>query len=106
MQPKCGEQQNWQAEFSAFSNRFRETTGAPLGFLQLDVLWEAANKNRVVTALFRHAQTLKRQGLLGAIGIIYNGSGNTDELWIQSARTCLDQLVGLCATFWDYEKGA
>lgn len=80
------EQQNWQAEFSAFSNRFREATGTPLAFLHLDVLWETPNKERSVAALFRYAETLKRQGYLGKIGIIYNGSGNTGELWIQSAH--------------------
>jgi hypothetical protein len=82
------EQPNWQADLSTWSTRFHEATGRPLGFLQFDVLWDRPNEDKVVTAFFRYAETLKRQGYLGKTGIIYNGSPRqkTDESWIRSAQ--------------------
>jgi hypothetical protein len=82
------EQPNWQADLSAWSNRFRGSFGRPLGFLQFDVLWDRPNEDRILVELFRYAEALKRQGLLGSIGVMYNGSPSqkSDPAWIRSAQ--------------------
>jgi hypothetical protein len=82
------EQPRWQEEFSALANGFRRSTGRPLAFLHLDVIWEKPNEDRVIISFFRYTETLKRQALIGKTGIIYNGSPreSDDKTWVRSAQ--------------------
>jgi hypothetical protein len=82
------EQPNWQNDLAAWANGFRTAMGKPLAFMHFDVLWERPNEDNIFAALFHYAETLKRQGLIGRTGIIYNGSprDKSDQSWVRSAR--------------------
>jgi hypothetical protein len=63
----------------------RRRTG-PLAFLQLDAAWAEPQAAAHARLVYQFAQ--QHRGLLGKIGIIYNGNPNdpSDAAWVRSVR--------------------
>jgi hypothetical protein len=73
--------QEWAAEFHAAMDR-------PLAFMHVDVQWDQPDAVQNASAFYKFAQQLQRQGLLGRLGIAYDGSVNetSDKAWTKAAR--------------------
>jgi hypothetical protein len=56
--------------------------------MHLDVPFLRPGAEKFAVEFFEYAQALKRQGLLGAIGIIYGGTpaDASDESWVEDAK--------------------
>ena len=91
-----GTDPRWRADLSDWAAGLRDAMGRPLAFLDLDVQWL-----RPITeadALYHGGEALKAQGLIGQVGVIYDGTprDTTDAAWVQDAeshvRLAEDQL--------------
>jgi hypothetical protein len=89
-------QTDWRGDFSSWAAAYRATTGRPLAFMHLDIEWPLHNGVEDALAVYGASQGLQRQGLLGKIGIIYNGSrqDKSDESWMKAARDHLMLMEG------------
>ena len=88
---------NWQDSLHTWASTFQSTMGRPLAFLHLDIPWAngAPSKEPAdALAFYQYAQTLKKEHLLGKIGIIFNGTprDTTDAAWMQDARNHVLEL--------------
>jgi hypothetical protein len=81
-------QANWRSDFSSWADAYRAAIGRPLAFIHLDIEWPLRNGMQDALAVYNASQDLRGRGLLGRIGIIYNGSrqDKTDQSWTQAAR--------------------
>jgi len=82
------EQKNWKDDVLAWVTGFRNQMGRPLAFMHLDIPFNRPGKERFAVEFYRYAESLKRQDLLGAIGVIYDGtqSDTSDKSWILDAK--------------------
>ena len=82
----------WQGDLEAWVTGFRATMGRPLAFLDLDVEWWRGPAE--ADALYHQADSLKDRGLIGQLGVIYNGTpqDQSDAAWVQDAERHI-QLV-------------
>ena len=89
-------QTDWRGDFSSWAAAYRATTGRPLAFMHLDIEWKLHNGVEDALAVYGASQGLQRQGLLGKIGVIYNGSrqDQSDESWMKAARDHLMLMEG------------
>lgn len=83
-----GRDPSWQRDLAEWATDFRKETGRSLAFLQIDVGWVQPDAVEHALQLYYYAQSLKHQGLIAAIGFIYNGNPTdmTDAAWTRSAR--------------------
>jgi hypothetical protein len=101
------EYDDWQAAVSSWAQEFRHVVGKPIAFMQLDIPWSdngghvpgaARPSKQPEDTLTFHAylRDLRRQGLLGEIGIIYDGTpkDTTDAAWVQDAKEHVALLEG------------
>ncbi len=81
-------QDRWKDDFSAWVNGFRNQTGHSLAFIHLDIPFNHPGAETFAVDFYNEAARLKQQGLITALGIIYNGTGtdSSDEEWIRSAK--------------------
>jgi hypothetical protein len=82
------EQYRWKDDVSAWVTGFRSHTGRPLAFLHLDIPFLRPGEEGFAVQFVQYAEVLKQQNLIGAIGIIYNGTpaDRTDESWVLDAE--------------------
>jgi hypothetical protein len=82
------EQDHWRDDVSAWANGFRNQFGRPLAFVHLDIPFGHPGEEGFALDYYRQLEKLKQQGLIGAIGLIYNGTAadSSDEAWIQDAK--------------------
>jgi hypothetical protein len=82
------EQDHWRDDLAAWVTGFRNQSGHPLAFTHLDIPFNRAGEEGYAVEYFHEVQKLKQQGLIGAIGIIYDGTptDSSDEGWIQDAK--------------------
>jgi len=84
------EQSDWKPAMLEYYTRFRNALGKPLDFLILDPQWEFKRGSVAddVHNVYDYAQDLKQRGLIGRVGIMYNGGSfdTTDASWVQAAR--------------------
>jgi hypothetical protein len=82
------EQHGWKDDVSAWANGFRNQMGRPLAFMHLDIPFNRPGEEGFAVEFYRYAEILKRQNLVGAIGIIYDGkpTDSSDESWIEDAK--------------------
>ena len=99
--PAVSSQPNWEMDFADWVREFRKATGVPLSFLHLDFNWgdprltmgashNVPNPTAIEGLAKKVASTARSNGL--QIGVIYNGTGgpNTDDQWMQQARTHIE----------------
>jgi hypothetical protein len=88
------EQPGWQNDVDAWANGYRQANGKPLAFMHLDIPWARANANDFAVAYYRFCEQLQMQGLIGALGIIYDGTpeDTTDSAWVRDAEGHIDTL--------------
>jgi hypothetical protein len=82
------EQDHWKDDLSAWANGFRHQTGRPLAFMHIDIPFNRPGEEGFAVEFYRYAERLKQQNLLGAIGVIYDGTptDTSDESWILDAK--------------------
>jgi hypothetical protein len=82
------EQDHWKDDLSARANGFRHQTGRPLAFMHIDIPFNRPGEEGFAVEFYRYAERLKQQNLLGAIGVIYDGTptDTSDESWILDAK--------------------
>lgn len=82
------EQEHWKEDLSAWAGGFRQQTGRPLAFTHLDIPFNRPGEEGYAVEFYRQVEKLKQQGLVGAIGIIYDGTptDSSDEEWIRNAK--------------------
>jgi len=82
------EQQHWREDLSAWVNGFRSQTGSPLAFTHLDIPFNRPGEEGYAVDYYHEVERLKQQGLIGAVGIIYDGTptDSSDEAWVQDAK--------------------
>ncbi len=82
------EQDHWKDDLSAWASGFRNQTGHPLAFTHLDIPFNRPGEEGFAVDFYHQVEKLKQQGLIGAIGIIYDGTPTdpSDEAWIQDAK--------------------
>jgi hypothetical protein len=82
------EQRGWQDDLAEWSRVFQASTGKPLAFLQLDIPWAHPHEDKAAFDLYGFAQTLKKQELIGKLGIIYDASvtSTSDHSWVREAE--------------------
>ena len=82
------EQHHWMDDVIAWVTGFRNQMGRPLAFMHLDIPFDRPREERFAVEFYRYAEHLKQQNLLGAIGVIYDGtpSDTSDESWVQDAQ--------------------
>jgi len=90
---------NWRTDFSAWAKGFKIAMKRPLTYIHLDIPWTDDGR-RVPGAdrpskepgdaleFYGYMQELQLQGLIGKIGIIYDGTPNdkTDAAWVKDAQ--------------------
>jgi hypothetical protein len=88
------EQERWKDDVSAWVNGFRNQTGRPLAFMHLDIPFGRPGEEGFAVDYYAEAATLKQQGLIKAIGIIYDGvpTDQSDEQWVLDAKTHIHVL--------------
>ena len=97
----------WQADFSDWAKGFRMAMNRPLAYIHLDIPWTDDGRRVPGTdrpskepgdalAFYTYMLELKRQGLIGKIGIIYDGTPDdkTDAAWVKDARDHVLLLEG------------
>jgi hypothetical protein len=82
------EQDHWRDEVAAWANGFRNQSGHSLAFMHLDIPFNRAGEEGYAVDYYRQVEKLKQQGLIEAIGIIYDGTptDSSDEAWILDAK--------------------
>jgi hypothetical protein len=82
------EQNHWKDDVLEWVRGFRDATGQPLAFVHLDIPFNRPGEENFAVQFFRYLEELKQQRLLGAVGIIYNGTpaDTSDESWTQDAK--------------------
>jgi hypothetical protein len=82
------EQDHWKEDLTAWANGFRSQSGRPLAFVHLDIPFNRPGEEGFAVDFYRHVEKLKQQGLLTAIGVIYDGTptDSSDEEWIRDAK--------------------
>jgi len=88
------EQDHWRDDLSAWAIGFRDKTGHPLAFTHLDIPFNRPGEEGFAVDFYHQAKKLKQQGLIGAIGIIYDGTPtySSDEGWVQDAKAHIHLL--------------
>jgi hypothetical protein len=87
--PALTTQKNWQGVYRHWIAEFRAAVGEGLGFLHIDIDWNAANWQGGVT----EAMGFARQMTLPS-GIIYNGSSRAKDTreWLESAYQYIKEI--------------
>jgi hypothetical protein len=82
------EQDRWKDDLSAWASGFSGEMGRPLAFMHLDVPFLRPDEERYAVEFYRYVVDLKQRHLIGAIGVIYDGTraDTSDESWIQDAK--------------------
>lgn len=82
------ERDNWKDDELAWARAFQKVMGRPLAFVQMDIPFARPGEERFAVEYFRYMENLKQQKLIGAIGIIYNGTpqDTDDETWVKDAK--------------------
>jgi hypothetical protein len=82
------EKDHWKDDMTAWANGFRKLTGKPLAFMHLDIPFKRPGEEGYAVEFFHYAERLKQQGLIGSIGVIYDGTPDdaSDEAWVQDAK--------------------
>lgn len=82
------EKENWQLDLAAFASGFRQQTGRPLAFMQLDTPFNHPGEEGVAVTFYHGVEQLKRQGLIEKIGLIYDGTPDdlSDDAWVADAK--------------------
>ena len=88
------EQSHWKEDLTEWATGFRAQYGHPLAFTHLDVPFNRPGEEGYAVDFFRQAQKLKSEGLISAIGIIYDGTPTdaSDEAWVQDAKAHIQLL--------------
>jgi hypothetical protein len=78
----------WQIDLQEWAAEFRAALDRPLAFMQVNVQWDQPDAVQNASVFYNFSQQLQRQGLLGRIGIAYDGSINerSDKAWTKAAR--------------------
>jgi hypothetical protein len=78
----------WQVDMQEWADEFRAAMGTPLSFMQVDVQWTQPDSVDNALAFYKFLQQLQQQGLLGRVGMKYDGTGQdrTDKAWTKDAR--------------------
>ncbi len=88
------EQDHWKDDLSAWASGFRNQAGRPLAFVHLDVPFGRPGEEGFAVDFYHKVEKLKQQGLVEAIGIIYDGTPTdlSDEAWILDAKKHIQLL--------------
>jgi hypothetical protein len=78
----------WQVDLQEWAEEFRAVMEKPLAFMQIDVQWVNPDGETNAVAFYKFAQQLQKQGLVGKLGIVYEGSAKekSDKAWTKAAR--------------------
>jgi hypothetical protein len=73
----------------AWASGFRQQTGRPLAFVHLDIPFGRPGEEGVAIDYFAETDRLKRQGLIQAAGVIYDGTPTdpSDAAWVAVDKT-------------------
>ena len=79
----------WQVDLQEWAAEFRTAMETPLAFMQIDVQWDQPDAVANASMFYNFSKQLQRQGLLGKLGIAYDGSVNehSDKAWTKAARS-------------------
>lgn len=82
------EQNHWKEDLSAWATGFRNQHGHPLAFTHLDIPFNRPGEEGYAVEYYRYVEKLQQQGLIGAIGVIYDGTptDSSDEAWVLDAK--------------------
>lgn len=82
------EQDHWKEDLAAWVSGFRNQSGRPLAFVHLDIPFNRPGEEGFAVDFYRQVEKLKQQGLVTAIGVIYDGTptDSSDEEWIRDAK--------------------
>jgi len=82
------EQDQWKKDLLAWTSGFRSQTGRPLAFTHIDIPFNRPGEEGYAVDYYQEVEKLKQQGLIQAIGVIYNGTptDSSDEAWILDAK--------------------
>jgi hypothetical protein len=82
------EQNHWKEDVSAWASGFRNQMRRPFAFMHLDIPFNRPGEEAFAVEFYRYVEHLKQQNLIGAIGVIYNGTptDTSDESWILDAK--------------------
>jgi hypothetical protein len=88
------EQSHWEEDLAAWASGFRAQYGRPLAFTHLDIPFNRPGEEGYAVSFYHQVERLKQQGLIGAIGIIYDGTpkDSSDEAWVEDAKQHIQLL--------------
>ena len=89
----------WQNDLLTWATMFKQTLGAPLAFMQLDILWTNGpiySDLQNPLAYYAEVKQLQSQGLIERVGIIHDASplDTTDAAWAQDTRNHIMWMEG------------
>jgi hypothetical protein len=90
----AGTDPQWRADLSEWVTGFKATMGRPLAFVDLDVQWPRGTEEP--DALYLQLEAMKDRGLIGQVGVIFNGSpqDKTDADWVEDAERHIRLVEG------------
>ena len=82
------EQGGWRADLMAWASGFRQQMGRPLAFMHLDIPFSRLGEEGFAVDYYGEADKLKGQGLVQAIGVIYDGTPTdlSDGAWVADSK--------------------
>jgi hypothetical protein len=82
------ERDNWKNDELEWTRAFLKVMGRPMAFVQMDIPFARPGEERFAVEFFRELENLKQQKLIGAIGVIYNGTpqDTDDDSWVRDAQ--------------------
>jgi hypothetical protein len=82
------EQPGWRAVMADWAKAYQATMGRPLAFIHLDVAWARPAAAKTALDMFAFSESLKQQGLVEKVGIIYDASDSDlgDVAWVREAH--------------------
>jgi hypothetical protein len=82
------EQDHWKEDVSAWASGFRNQYGHALAFTHLDIPFNRPGEEGYAVDYYHYIEKLQQQGLIGAIGVIYDGTptDSSDEAWVLDAK--------------------
>ena len=83
------DQPGWRAVMADWGRAYQAAMGRPLAFFHLDIPWARPDAQKTALDLFAFAESLKRQGMVEKVGVIYDASPMApgDAAWVREAQS-------------------
>lgn len=92
IEPIGADSPSWLATLRQWPQAYRAATGTPLAFTHADMQWRDNWQNMLVQV----RQSARSQGI--PFGVIFDGNGDTDQQWVQTAMQRYKQIEANPAT--------